>query len=153
VIGAFYFVRRELFRQLAGFDERYFMYFEDADFALRAHRRGVQSYFLKDARVFHAENVSSDQIRGRRLYYSLRSRLVFVYQSWPRWQATVFVVLTLTVELAARLVNAALHRSGRDLSATAAGYRSLVGELLRSGPTFARPLRPEHPAGDVSHAG
>src|SRR5262245_57433256 len=36
VIGAFYFVRRDLFAQLGGFDERYFIYFEEVDFALRA---------------------------------------------------------------------------------------------------------------------
>jgi len=41
VIGAFYFVRRDLFTRLGGFDERYFLYFEEVDFAPRGGARGV----------------------------------------------------------------------------------------------------------------
>jgi N-acetylglucosaminyl-diphospho-decaprenol L-rhamnosyltransferase len=129
VIGAFYFVRRDLFTQLGGFDERYFIYFEDVDFALRARRHGYRSYFLKEARVFHVGNVSSNQVRDMRLYHSLRSRLLFAYEYWPNWQANALVVLTLTVELAARLIRAALHGSASEISATAAGYSRLLGDL------------------------
>lgn len=137
VIGAFYFVRRDLFARLGGFDERYFLYFEEVDFALRARRQGARSYFLKEARVFHAENVSSNQVRGTRLYHSLCSRLLFAYQHWPRWQANVLVVLTLTVELTARLARGALRRSGSDISATVAAYGGLLGDLFRLGPGVA----------------
>jgi N-acetylglucosaminyl-diphospho-decaprenol L-rhamnosyltransferase len=137
VIGAFYFVQRELFARLGGFDERYFLYFEEVDFALRARRHGARSYFLKEARIFHAENVSSNQVRGTRLYHSLRSRFLFARRHWPRWQANLLVVLTLTVELTARLARAALRRSGSDVSATASAYGRLLGDLLRSGPGLA----------------
>lgn len=134
IIGAFYFVRRDLFARLGGFDERYFLYFEEVDFALRARQQGIRSYFLKEAEVFHAENVSSNQVRGPRLHHSLRSRFLFAYQHWPRWQAHVLVALTFTVELTARLTKAALHRSGPDIVATALGYGKLLGDLrsLRS---------------------
>jgi N-acetylglucosaminyl-diphospho-decaprenol L-rhamnosyltransferase len=134
VIGAFYLVRRDLFARLGGFDERYFLYFEEVDFALRACQQGTRSYFLKEAEVFHAENVSSNQVRGPRLYHSLRSRFLFAYQHWPRWQAHVLLVLTLTVELTARLTRAAWHGSGPDISAIAFGYGKLLGNLrsLRS---------------------
>jgi N-acetylglucosaminyl-diphospho-decaprenol L-rhamnosyltransferase len=143
VIGAFTFVRAELFRRLGGFDDRYFMYFEDVDFALRARRHGARSYFLGDARAFHAENVSSDQIRGRRLYYSLRSRITFTYRHWPRWQAIAVALLTLTVEFAARIVSAVLHASWRDLAATVAGYGRLAGDLPRAAAAFGRRARPK----------
>ena len=36
VIGAFFLVRRDLFSELGGFDERFFVYFEEVDFTLRA---------------------------------------------------------------------------------------------------------------------
>jgi N-acetylglucosaminyl-diphospho-decaprenol L-rhamnosyltransferase len=129
VIGAFYFVRRGLFSRLGGFDERYFLYFEEVDFALRARQQGARSYFLKQTRVLHAANVSSSQARGPRLYHSLRSRLLFAYRHWPRWQANVCVVLTLTVEPAARLVRGALRRDRSDISATAAAYSRLLKDL------------------------
>jgi N-acetylglucosaminyl-diphospho-decaprenol L-rhamnosyltransferase len=133
VIGAFFFVRRELFTALGGFDTRYFVYFEEVDFALRARRRGVRSYFLKEATVFHAANVSSDQVREKRLYHSLRSRRLYAYEHWPRWQAHLLVALTLSVELAARLTRAALRRSAEDIASTGAAYRMFLGDLLPSG--------------------
>jgi N-acetylglucosaminyl-diphospho-decaprenol L-rhamnosyltransferase len=134
VIGAFYFVRRDLFARLGGFDERYFLYFEEVDFALRARRQGVCSYFLKEASIFHASHVSSNQVPGMRLYHLLRSRLLFAYKHWPRRQGNVLVALTLTLELPARLARAALHLNGSDISATVEGYRRLLGDLLGLGP-------------------
>lgn len=146
VIGAFYLVRCELFARLGGFDERYFMYFEDVDFALRARKVGARSYFLKDARAFHVQNVSSDQIQDRRLYYSLRSRLLFAYQHWPRWQADALLALTLGVELPARLIRAGSRRSGSDVAATISGYRSLFRDIFGGGVTFTAPTAAQPPA-------
>jgi N-acetylglucosaminyl-diphospho-decaprenol L-rhamnosyltransferase len=138
VIGAFFFVRRPLFAALGGFDERYFIYFEEVDLALRARRRGSRSYFLKEARVYHAEHVSSNQIRGARLYHVLRSRLLFAYKHWPHWQANLLLVATLTLELTARLTRASARRSRADVSATLSAYRLLVRELV----TLATGLSP-----------
>jgi len=133
VIGAFFLVRRELFTRLGGFDTRYFTYYEEVDFALRALRQGFRSYFLKEARILHAGSVSSDQVRDVRLYHSLRSRLIYARRHWPRWQAILLAVLTLGVELPARLTMALLRRSRSDFSATASAYGMLVGDLRRAG--------------------
>ena len=131
VIGAFYLVRRELFVRLGGFDERYFLYYEEVDFALRARQLGAATYFLKEARVFHAGNVSSNQVLDARLYHAMRSRFLFAYRHWPRWEAYVLVVLTLTVELSARLARAVLRRDRRAITATPAAYRMLLADVLR----------------------
>jgi N-acetylglucosaminyl-diphospho-decaprenol L-rhamnosyltransferase len=130
VIGAFYLVRRELFQRLGGFDTRFFLYFEEVDLALRASRRGARSYFLREAQVLHAENVSTSRAPAARLYHSLRSRFLFAYTYWPRWQAHALVALTLTVELTGRLAGAAFSRDGLRLRETLSAYRALVTERL-----------------------
>jgi N-acetylglucosaminyl-diphospho-decaprenol L-rhamnosyltransferase len=130
VIGAFFFVRRELFTRLGGFDPRYFLYYEEVDFALRARRSGVRSYFLREAMILHAENVSADQVPAAQLYHSLRSRRRYVEEHWPRVQATALVGLMLTVEATARLLRAALHGGRSDLAATVAAYRRFARDLL-----------------------
>jgi len=144
VIGAAFLVRRDLFEQLGGFDERYFLYFEEVDFALRAHQLGAESYFLKDARVFHAEGRSSSNRPDLRLYHSLRSRLLFANRHWPRWQCLALVALTLMIELPARLVRDGMHGDRRNLAATLAGSRRLISELpvLMRTPRLGRPVRP-----------
>jgi N-acetylglucosaminyl-diphospho-decaprenol L-rhamnosyltransferase len=129
VIGAFYFVRRRLFKRLGGFDSRYFIYFEDVDFALRARRLGYESYFLKEARAFHAANVSSEQVRDFRLFHSLRSRLIYMRVHWSRRQAALIAFLTVAVELPARLARALVRRSRADLTETISAYRMLIADL------------------------
>jgi N-acetylglucosaminyl-diphospho-decaprenol L-rhamnosyltransferase len=129
VIGAFFFVRSDLFSRLGGFDERYFLYFEEVDFALRARKHGKASYFLKTAKIVHEGNVSSTQVVDVRLYHSLRSRLVFARRHWQPWQAGVLLALTLTVEPALRLARAALSGNSSEFFATGRGYRMLVGDL------------------------
>ena len=50
--GCFMFIRTDLFKQLGGFDEKYFMYFEDADLT-RAVRKSKRAVFYPDAVVLH----------------------------------------------------------------------------------------------------
>jgi N-acetylglucosaminyl-diphospho-decaprenol L-rhamnosyltransferase len=106
------------------------MYFDDV--SLRARRSGAKTYFLKEARVFHEGNVGSDHIPGIRLYYSLRSRLRFARSYYSPWRATVLLVLTFTVERAARLLRGLVRRDGAEVSSTNAGYTKLLRDLLLS---------------------
>ena len=46
-------IRGELFRTLKGFDERFFVYFEEVDLSLRAKKLGYSSYLLTQAIAFH----------------------------------------------------------------------------------------------------
>ncbi len=50
--GCFMLVRTELFRELGGFDEGYFMYFEDCDLSRRIRQKARVVYF-PDATVYH----------------------------------------------------------------------------------------------------
>jgi N-acetylglucosaminyl-diphospho-decaprenol L-rhamnosyltransferase len=129
VIGAFFFVRHSLFTSLGGFDTRYFIYYEEVDFAWRASQRGFHSYFVKEAKVLHAYHTSSAQVPDVRLYHSLRSRLIYAGRHWPRWQVITLGVLTFGLELPVRLVKAFLQRNRSDFSATSAAYRKLVSDL------------------------
>ena len=133
VIGAFFLVRRDLFARLGGFDTRYFIYYEEVDFSLRARRSGFGSYFLKEARVLHAATVSSGQVQDLRLYHSLRSRLLYARAHWRRWQANSLAILTLGVELPARLTRALLRRRRTELSATVSAYGMLLADLRKRG--------------------
>ena len=51
--ATFMMVRRDLFEQLGGFDERFFMYVEDTDLCKRFHDVGKQVVYLGDIDVIH----------------------------------------------------------------------------------------------------
>jgi hypothetical protein len=58
VMGSALLVRRGLFEALGGFDERYFMYFEDADLCRRSRKRGAAVLFVPAATAVHEGGVS-----------------------------------------------------------------------------------------------
>lgn len=104
VIGAFYLVRRKLFESLGGFDERYFLYLEDLDLSLRVYQAGYHSVFLADAQAFHAGGGTSRQVKAHRLFYSLRSRLIYGFKHFRPWQAWALVLITLSIESVTRSI-------------------------------------------------
>jgi N-acetylglucosaminyl-diphospho-decaprenol L-rhamnosyltransferase len=123
VIGAYFMIRRPLFERLGGFDERFFVYLEEVDLAYRAQQLGADTYFLREALVYHAEHASSDQVLGKRLFYGLRSRTEYARKHWPAWQAVVLVVLTFAIEIPVRAAQALLGRRRAQLAALAEATR------------------------------
>jgi GT2 family glycosyltransferase len=58
VCGAACLLRRELFEQLGGYDERYFSFYEDVDLNVRARIAGWRFSYLPEAVVWHLGNAS-----------------------------------------------------------------------------------------------
>ena len=104
VIGAYYLIRRSIFESLGGFDERFFVYLEDLDLSLRIGQAGFASTYLAEAQAFHAGGGISRQVKAHRLFYSLRSRLLYGFKHFSPWQALALVLLTLSVELMTRTI-------------------------------------------------
>lgn len=74
---------RSAFERLGGFDERYFMYFEDVDLCLRAWQAGGEVWYLSGARVTHDERRASAKGFNRALLWHLRAYVRFV-RKWGR---------------------------------------------------------------------
>lgn len=129
VIGAFYFMRRSLFEELSGFDERFFVYLEDLDFSLRARQAGWRSVYLAEAKAFHAGGGTSRQVKAHRLFYSLRSRLLYGFKHFTRRQAWALWAVTLLLEPVSRSMFSLLRRRIDDLRNTCTGYRMLYRDL------------------------
>ena len=125
VIGAFYLVRRSVFETLSGFDERFFMYLEDLDFSLRAHRLGWRCHYLSDVRAFHAGGGTSRQVKDRRLFYSLRSRIQYSTKHFDRLPAAMVFLLTVTLEPFVRMGWSAARLAWGEVNQTIRAYRML----------------------------
>lgn len=59
VAGASMIVRREVFESVGLLDEKYFMYFEEVDFCLRANKSGWPCWYVPQSRVVHLVGQSS----------------------------------------------------------------------------------------------
>ncbi|PRY67388.1 glycosyltransferase family 2 protein [Halomonas ventosae] len=134
VIGAFYVIRRKVFVELGGFDERFFVYLEDVDLSLRAQQAGYDSWYLTEARAFHAGGGTSRQVKARRLFFSLRSRLLYGFKHFPRWQAWCLVGVTGVLEPVTRTVWCLLRGDVAGVQHTWSAYRMLwsgMGRIMR----------------------
>lgn len=129
VIGAFFFVRRSLFEQLHGFDERFFVYLEDLDFSYRAHQAGWHSFYLTDVQAFHSGGGTSRQVKAHRLFYSLRSRLFYGFKHFKPSHAWGLLIVTLAIEPISRSVFSLLRGNLRDVNVTFKGYQMLYRDI------------------------
>lgn len=131
VIGAFYMVRREVFEALHGFDERFFLYLEDLDFSLRAYQAGWQTIYLADVKAFHAGGGTSKQIKARRLFYALRSRMLYAFKHFSLLGALWVFSAVLFIEPFTRYALAVFTGSGMSLRETWSAYLMLLRWLPR----------------------
>lgn len=125
VIGAYYLIRRDLFELLKGFDERFFVYLEDLDLSIRARQAGWRTIYLANAQAFHAGGGTSRQVKDIRLFYSLRSRLLYGFKHFSRAEAWMLVIITLLIEPISRFVFSLVRGGPRDMFNTFRGYTML----------------------------
>jgi N-acetylglucosaminyl-diphospho-decaprenol L-rhamnosyltransferase len=65
--GSCLLLRRKAFDDVKGFDERYFMYFEDVDLGDRIGRAGWQNVYVPSAEVMHIGGYSTSKLAGKML--------------------------------------------------------------------------------------
>jgi GT2 family glycosyltransferase len=76
--GTALFITKETFTELAGTDENYFMYWEDADLCFRAHRAGIKLSRAYDSTVYHGVGKTCHKKALYTSYYFNRNRILFV---------------------------------------------------------------------------
>jgi GT2 family glycosyltransferase len=75
--GASLFFKKDLWNSTGGFDEKFFLYLEDADLCLRAKKIGLSIYFVPNSIMWH-KNAKSSGVGGNlHDYYFARNRMLF----------------------------------------------------------------------------
>lgn len=130
VTGAFFLIRKNVFDRCGGFDERFFVYFEEVDLSFRAKQLGYSSYFLSEVTAFHRGGGCSEQVKADRLFYSLRSRILYGKKHYSRMEFVALVLLT-GIELPLRFVQGLMRISWSDINNTLTAYMHLVAYFVR----------------------
>lgn len=113
--GACLLVRRSAFDAVDGFDDRFFMYYEDIDLCRRLRAAGCRLLYMPGASAVHHWGESSAQVPERMLVESYRSRMHYFETYYPGWGGELSRWAALT-ELRMRrvfLAGAALILPGR----------------------------------------
>jgi N-acetylglucosaminyl-diphospho-decaprenol L-rhamnosyltransferase len=125
VMGAFFMVKQCLFEELEGFDECFFVYFEEVDFSYRSYLAGWHSYFLANTRAYHKGGGTSELVKAERLFYYLRSRIQYGYKHFGWATATGLALGTLFLEPIARLALGAIRGSKPEMLEASNGCAKL----------------------------
>jgi GT2 family glycosyltransferase len=81
VCGASMFSTREVFEKVGPMDERYFLYFEEADWCQRAARLAIACKVCYEAICYHKGSASQTRPSLVLSYYLTRNRLLFIQKN------------------------------------------------------------------------
>ena len=87
VSGGALFLSKKLFWQLDGFDETYFLYYEDVDLCERARRQSIKIYVYRNFSLIHYRGKSQESIKKQKQAYYQSQAYYFrkmrpVYERW-----------------------------------------------------------------------
>ena len=102
IIGAFFLIRRDVFFKLDGFDERFFLYFEEVDLSLRSYKLGYLSYFNSNIRCFHRGGISSNNDKVNRHLNYLKSKIIYAKKHFSVFNFQLTVFITVFIEFISR---------------------------------------------------
>ena len=83
--GCFFMVRTDVYRKNQGFDERFFMYFEDADFSRRVRQKDA-IVFYPNGFVYHAwKRGNTRSIKGMRIFLTSMAKYFLKWRRNAIW--------------------------------------------------------------------
>ena len=72
-------IRNEVFADIGMMDEKYFLYYDDTDFMLRANRAGYRVRLCEDCAIYHKVSMSTGRAGSRlSVYYVNRNRFYYI---------------------------------------------------------------------------
>ena len=143
VIGAAFAVRREVLEVVGGFDETFFLYYEDVDFCFRTRAAGYRVVYVPAASATHVESVTTRPESQFYLEQMHSGRWRFLLKHTP-----VTDLLDRTFAAEAAWLN---QRSPREQRALVRVYRQILLNLpVLWQHRVVSPQKDESPMSDVS---
>jgi len=130
VMGSFFMIRRKLYDDLSGYDERFFVYFEDLDLALRAKKIGFSNYYLSTAEIFHKGGGTTESVKAKRLAYILHSKLLYCRKHFSLLAYYSIFITTIACEPFFRIIDCLIKKRPGDTKEILNGYRFLIKRLI-----------------------
>ncbi|HET6459733.1 MAG TPA: glycosyltransferase family 2 protein [Syntrophales bacterium] len=109
-IGACLLVRKKAIDEVGMFDERYFFFFEETDWAYQMRRSGWRVFHVPTAFIYH--------MQGRSIGRDIRSRIEFYrsrYQFFEKWKSRSYSIIIRTVIFLRLCINWLLTLAGNTV--------------------------------------
>lgn len=98
-------IPRSTWTKIGGFEEKYYLYYEDVDYCFRARKKGLHVVIDEQTTVVHKGGSSSTG--AFKYYYSVRNQVLFMRTHAPKFNLLVFYPQYLARYTASALINLA----------------------------------------------
>jgi GT2 family glycosyltransferase len=95
VVGAAFFIRTDLFNLLGGFDEKFFMYFEESDLCQRVRNKGYKILYTPYISLIHIRGHSVNKISNKMAVEYRRSQIYYYHKHRPMWEILMLKIYLL----------------------------------------------------------
>lgn len=135
--GAFIIVPKNLYAQVGGFDEDYFMYGEDIDFSMKILKKGFKNFYCADITIVHfkGESTMKNKSYAKRFYGAMYLFYKKHYTNSFVWGAFVYLLINI-LKLKYLFFNAndsskflEKKETSKVLSADKLTYKSIISKL------------------------
>lgn len=122
VMGAFMFMRRDVFKKSGYFDELYFVYFEDLDFSKQLAQKGGKSFFNATIKAYHRGGGTTASASSYRLFLFLSGKLRYCKKHFSLSGYLFVLFTTLFIEPFTRTFYQAFNGRFREIPNIWKGY-------------------------------
>ncbi len=126
VMGSFLLTRRSVLEKFNGFDEQFFVYYEEMDLCKRIKDSGGTIFYNSDVEIFHLGCGTTNQIKATRLFYSLNSKLKYYKKHFNNKQFHTLKILIYTLEPTMRIIQNLFNLNFKGITETVKGYYYLI---------------------------
>lgn len=130
VLGAFFMIRKTIYDRIRGYDERFFVYYEDLDLALRASKKAYFSYYLADAYIYHKGGGVTENVKAKRMFFNLQSKILFAQKHFNYRSFIIISLVVLMLEPISRIFGAVLTGSFHTIGEISKAYKKLYKSIL-----------------------
>lgn len=101
VSGACLFAKSEVFEKVGELDERFFLYYEDVDYCLRAKKIGFTVGVTPKAKITHILSSSTNKLGRKKILILAQSHLLFCYKHLSLLSLPLYLSFNLYLRLSA----------------------------------------------------
>ena len=130
IMGSFIILRRDLYEKLKGYDDDFFVYYEDLDLAYRGYKLGYKNYYLADAQVYHKGGGTSENVKAARLAYILHSKLIYSRKHFGKLSFYLILLTTLVFEPIVRVLHSLFGSSISQTKEVFLAYKQLYSKFI-----------------------
>lgn len=81
--GACFFIRKEVFNQLGGFDESFFAHQEEIDLCWRSKNAGYKTYYTFQSIIYHVGGATLKESNPKKTFLNFRNSLLMLVKNLP----------------------------------------------------------------------